>query len=359
MFNKLAVSGLIVVSMTACSLIDDKADVYQLSQSNTTELVVPQGSVTAKDSLVIPNEDKISDLSESVILASPSDAIPDSIAPIANLMVNSQDDIMWIETPLENDVLRVVIKNFLVSIYGEGDPIEVNSELEVISVPMGDQDIGSLLKLYYNITRLYPDRTEYRFELDDGLNGTKVGFQHRIVSQDQNKNVESSEWLSPDATDEGYTLALQFISAISRESLAQKTGVNLSADKLKIWVTSEGQYALKLNDFANESDLTKLIEQSELNIISRDPLELAFVTEGEVAKIGDLRRINLPTKTKDGEDLFMFNMKRRNLDEVDWQQRAYPVDLVQRAEGLFLEADTSATEHPNVVSYRIMSALQN
>jgi hypothetical protein len=51
-------------------------------------------------------------------------------------------------------------------------------------------------------------------------------------------------------------------------------------------------------------------------------------------------------------------MKRRNLDNVEWQKRVYPVDLVQRSEGLFLEADTSATEQPEVVSYRIMSALK-
>jgi len=357
--NKLAAAVAVTITMTGCSLIDDKADVYQQSQANKAELIVPQGSVTARDRLVIPNEDKISDTPLAPDLSIPTKAIPDSFSPLADLDISWQEDILWINTPLEPETLGAVIKNFLVSIHGEGDPIAVNTETEIISAPIGDQDIGTLLKFYYNITRLYPDRTEYRFELAEAESGTRVGFQHRVISKDQSNDIEYGDWLSPESSDKDYALGLQFISAVSRESLAQDNKLAAESEsKTNIWVTSEGGYVLRLDASLAESDVASFIDQSDLYLISRDPLELAFVTEGEVAKVGELRRINLPTKTKDGEPLFLFNMKRRNLDNVDWQKRVYPVDLVQRAEGLFLEADTSATEQPEVVSYRIMSALK-
>lgn len=357
--NKLAAVVSVTALVTGCSLIDDKADAYQQSQTNDAQLIVPEGSVTARDRFVIPNEDKISITSVAPDLSIPTKAIPDSFSPLADLAVTWEDDILWIDTPLESETLGAVIKNFLVSIYGEGDPIAVNTDAEIISAPVGDQDIGSLLKLYYNITRLYPDRTEYRFELAKTENGTRVGLQHRVISKDQSNDVEYGDWLSPESSDKDYELGLQFISAVSRESLAQDDKLAASSEsKTNIWVTSEGGYVLKLDASLAESDVATFIDQSDLYLISRDPLELAFVTEGEVAKIGELRRINLPTKTKDGEELFLFNMKRRNLDNVVWQERVYPVDLIQRAEGLFLEADTSATEQPNVVAYRIMSALK-
>lgn len=357
--TKLTSLAAIVVSMTACSLIDDKADIYQESQANNVELVVPQGSVSSKDALVIPNEDKIASDSTAFELAVPIKAIPNSFSPLADLDVSWEENIIWIDTPLSDDVLRAVIKAFLVSLNGETDPISVSTDSEIVSLPIGDQNIGSLLKLYYNITRLYPDRTEYRFKLESSVNGTKVGIQHRLVSKDQNKNTDYGDWLSPDSSDETNALGLQFISAISREALAQdNSSKELAESHMNLWVTSEGQFVLKLGDQFTKDDVASLIDNSDLYLISRDPLELAFVTEGEVAKIGELRRINLPTKTKDGEELFLFNMKRKNLDNVIWQKRVYTVELVQREEGLFLEADTSATEQPDVISYRIMSALK-
>ncbi|MGB0944098.1 MAG: hypothetical protein ACPGUE_16940 [Marinomonas sp.] len=357
--NKLAAAVAITITVTGCSLIDDKADVYQQSQANNAELIVPQGSVTARDRFVIPNEDKISDTPLAPDLSIPTKAIPDSFSPLADLDISWQEDILWINTPLESETLGAVIKNFLVSIHGEGDPIAVNTETEIISAPIGDQDIGTLLKFYYNITRLYPDRTEYRFELVADAKGTKVGMQHRLVSTDKNNDITYGDWLNPESSDQEYDLGLQFITAISREVLAQDELLSATSRvQPNIWVTSEGNYVFKLDELFVKADVASFIEQSELFLISRNPLELAFVTKGEITKVGDIKPLKLPSKTEGGEDIVLLNLRYRNLDGVSWQKRVYPVDLVQRAEGLFLEADTSATEQPEVVSYRIMSALK-
>lgn len=357
--NKLAAAIAVTISVTGCSLIDDKADVYKESQANEASLVVPEGSVTARDRFVIPNEDKILATSIAPDLSIPTKAIPDSFSPLADLTVTWEDDILWIETPLESETLGAVVKNFLVSIYGEGDPIAVNTENEIISAPVGDKDVGSLLKFYYSITRLYPDRTEYRFELVDGVKGTKVGMQHRIVSTDKNSDVTYGDWLSLESSDQEYDLGLQFISAVSREALAHDKELAASTrSQTNIWVTSEGDYVLKLDDSLKKADVAALIEQSDLYLISRNPLELAFVTEGEITKVGDIKPLKLPSKTEGGEDVVLLNLRYRNLDGVSWQKRVYPVDLIQKPEGLFIDADTSATEQPNVVSYRIMSALK-
>jgi len=358
--KKIAMASAVALSMTACSIVD-KADDYQLSRSNNTELVVPNGSVVAQDKLVIPNENKISNISDKTEFETP--ALPESYLPFADLVVSWEDDIMWVEVPLDLEATKVMVKNFLSSLYGEGDPIDEISDTSIVSMPIGGQKQGSLLSLYYNITRLYPDRTVYQFPLETHTNGTKIGFQHRVVSKDQNKIVSYGDWSSPKVTDGDYAIALQLLSAISREFLEQKDTNTANAasvlESKEIWVTNDGQYVLRLSSSSDASDVAALVEQSDLYLISRDPLELAFVIEDDVAKVGELRRINLPTKTVDGEELFLFNMRRRNLDNVIWQKRIYPVDLVQRAEGLFVEVDTSATEYPDVVSYRIMSALKN
>jgi len=357
--KKIAITSVIALSMTACSFID-KADDYQLSRSSNTELVVPDGSVVAQDTLVIPNESNISNISEKSDFITPE--IPESYLPIADLDVSWDDDLMWVETPLDLETSKVVVKNFLVSLYGEGDPIEVSSDAEIVSVPIGDQNIGGLLKLYYNITRLYPDRTVYRMVLVTESDHTKIGFQHKIVTEDQNKKINSGEWLSPDASEKEYAVALQLLSAISRESLEQDvTSVPENQDAEidpEMWVTNNGEYVLKLNSVLKETDIAALVEKSDLYLISQNPLELAFVTEGEITKIGELKPIILPG-VGGGEDVLLFNMKRRNLNNTDWQKRVYPVGLVQRTEGLFVEVDTSATEYPDVVSYRIMTALKN
>jgi hypothetical protein len=355
--KKTLILSAVVLTTTACSIID-KADNYQLSRSNNTELVVPDGSQAARDKLVIPHENSISNITEKTEFTTPQ--IPESYAPLADLPVSWEDSVMWIDTPLDLETSKVVVKNFLVSVYGEGDPIEVSSDAEIVSVAMGDQDVSSLLKFYYSITRLYPDQTEYRFPLKPGPNGTQIGFQHRVVSKAQDKSVSYGDWLSPKISGAGYAFGLQFLSAISRESLSQKTsvaGVMLGAQD--IWVTNDGQYVLRLDGQTQMNDIAELIEQSDLYLISRDPLELAFVTEDEVTKIGDLKPVTLPPTTEGGKETLLLNLRYRNLDGVVWQKRVYPVDLVQRTEGLFVEVDTSATEYPDVVSYRIMSALNN
>ncbi|OUR85671.1 hypothetical protein A9Q77_00500 [Marinomonas sp. 42_23_T18] len=355
--KKIAMVSTVALSMTACSIVD-KADDYQLSRSNNTELVVPDGSVVAQDSLVIPNENEISNISDKTEFETP--ALPESYLPLADLAVSWEDDIMWVETALDIDTSKVVVKNFLSSLYGEGNPIDESTDTSIVSMPIGAQDQGALLSLYYNITRLYPDRTVYQFPLVAHENGTKIGFQHRVVSKDQNKVLSYSDWLSPIVTDKDYSVGLQLISAVSRESLEQETKQNAKVGSSdQVWLSNAGQYVLKMNASSMASDVAILVEQSDLYLISRDPLELAFVTEGEVTKVGDLKPVTLPPTTEGGKETLLLNVRYRNLNGVVWQKRVYPVDLVQRAEGLFVEVDTSATEYPDVVSYRIMSALKN
>lgn len=355
--QKLAFFTSVTLLTSACSMLD-KSDDYQLSRSNDTQLVVPQGSVAAQDSLVIPHESKISDITEKTEFVIPE--IPDSYEPLAHLPVSWEGDLMWIETPLNQDAAKVVVKNFLASLYGEGNPIDVSTDDEIISVPVGDKDQNTLLKLYYNVTRLYPDRTVYRFPLVKGEKGTKIGFQYQVLTTDQNDVESYGDWQRPDASEEDYAVALQLLSAISRESLDTGSIANshkaIQAHSPAIWLSNDGRFVLKLDANVDKSAVADMVESSELYLISRDPLELAFVTEGEVAKVGDLKPIILPG-VGGGKDILLFNMKRRNLKSADWNKRVYPVDLVQRTEGLFVEVDASAADYPDVVSYRIMSAL--
>lgn len=354
--QKLAFVTSVTLLTSACSMLD-KSDDYQLSRSNDTQLVVPQGSVAAQDSLVIPHESKISDITEITEFVIPE--IPDSYEPLAHLPVSWEGDLMWIETPLNQDAAKVVVKNFLASLYGEGNPIDVSTDDEIISVPVGDKDQNTLLKLYYNVTRLYPDRVVYRFPIKSGVTGTKIGFQRRIISTDQNKVETFSDWIRPDASDEDYVVALQLISAISRESLDSVKVSDKSSDAKSpaIWLSNNGQFVLNVSDDADQAKIAELIEKSDLYLISRNPLELAFVTEGEITKVGDIKPVTLPPTTDGGKEIVLLNVRYRNLNGVDWQKRVYPVDLVQRTEGLFVEVDASAADYPDVVSYRIMSAL--
>ena len=358
LLNKTVISAALALSLTACSMFD-KSDNYQLSRSNDVELVVPAGSVASRDTLVIPNEDSIPDYTGEMNVEGLKGPI--SFMPLANVKVSWQDETMWIESSLDTKTAKGLIKSYLVALSGDLNSIASMTDDEIVSAPIGDKDQGALLKFYYSITRLYPDRPAYRFKLESTAIGSKIGLQSRLVSQDKNQEFEYGEWLSPDESEESYSDALQFLSTLSSESM-ELVDSKVESDLPKanqMWLKTDGQYLVKLSDNATELDVANLIEQSDLHLVSRSPLELAFVTAGEVTKVGDIRPITLPSSTEGEEDMLLFNLKYRNLDSVEWQKRAYPVVLVQSDEGVFVEVDVSAVEFPDVVSYRIMSALQN
>lgn len=60
-----------------------------------------------------------------------------------------------------------------------------------------------------------------------------------------------------------------------------------------------------------------------------------------------------------GKQVTLGSIRRRNLNDLTWEQRSYPVTLESRVNGVFVTVDASNTEQPKLVSYRIMQKLFN
>ncbi|MFT6656751.1 MAG: ribosomal protein S6, partial [Marinomonas primoryensis] len=55
----------------------------------------------------------------------------------------------------------------------------------------------------------------------------------------------------------------------------------------------------------------------------------------------------------------LFNVYRRNLDDVSWEEREYPYKITHQKAGDFLVIDVSATDYPEVTSFHLVQRFVN
>lgn len=343
--------------LQACSIVDHGQD-YQTSRSNKQKLIVSDGQLESRDKFVIPYEDKIPSYDTTKEFVSPS--VPEQFIPFANFEIVWEEGQMWINTDAKTSNIKPVITQFFTTLNSDEKPLKTDndSRLETVAIPFVKQ--GWLASLWSSITRLYPEKAVYEVTFVENLEGTRVGLRYQTQQKGQEGVLKTSEWLSPAKDERVHAIALdlwtelstQLLNASNTESLSSRD----SSQPNTLWLDKKGNYAIRLEVGSTEQDFMTLVEASELYVASKKPLQVSFIPVDQIPKVGDLKKLKIPA-FGGGKELVLGNVKRRNLDDLEWNQRAYNIELVRRTNGVFVTVDTNITEEPNLVSYKIMKEL--
>ena len=340
--------------LAGCStFFTDHSNDYQLEKPVTTKLEVPAGSTPAKDVLVIPNEKAIADLKGSAAYTTPR--APFIFYPMVAIGVEEKDDSVVLTVPASLTQSKRVVTDFLTALYGEGESIASQTQNQIISAPFDFHPQGWLASLWSNITRLHPANTAFLFSFKEVEDKTLVTIQFRDEVQD----VEPSDWMSPVQNDDAYKVAVRLWGTMGRQ-LNQASAYLSNLDEtasFPIWVDHQGIFAVYLGKNVSQTDLEAKFNSAGIYLIPGDKKLLAPVPPEDVARIGDVIDLSIPLGN--GKEQNLFKVRRRNLDDVSWEQREYPYTISHQKAGDFLVIDVSALDSPEVVSYHLVQRFIN
>lgn len=340
--------------LAGCStFFTDHSNDYQLEKPVTSKLEVPAGSTPTKDVLVIPNEKVIADLDGKAAYTTPR--APFIFYPMVAINFEEKDDSVTLAVPANVTQSKRVVTDFLTALYGEGESIASQTEDQIISVPFDFHPQGWLASLWSNITRLHPAKTSFLFSFKEAENKTLVTVQFRDEIQD----VEPSDWMSPVQNDDAYKVAVRLWGTMGRQlNQASAYLSNLGeTTSFPIWVDHQGIFAVYLGKNASKTDLETKLNSAGIYLIPGDKQLLAPVPPEDVARIGDVIDLTLPLMgSVKAESL---KTKRRNLDDVSWEEREYPYTISHQKAGDFLVIDVSALDSPEVVSFHLVQRFIN
>lgn len=339
--------GSLVFILSGCSMFfTDNSDNYQDVAKTHNVLEVPEGSTPSKDALVIPNEDVIIDLTPAKPFVTPR--APFIFHPMVAVGVVEKEEAIEFSVPTNKTQAERIVSDFLTALHGAGEPIASQTEDQIISVAFDFHPQGWWASLYSKITRLYPAKTTFAFGFTESEGKTLVSVQFR----DEVQNAEPSQWMTPVENSDAYTIAVRLWGTFGRQ-LNQSSAYlsNRNDDSpYPIWMDHQGLYAIHLNDAA-AAGLEVTLNAVGIYLVSDADDLLAPVLPEQVARIGDVIDFSIPTGNGDKQKLF--NVRRRNLDDVSWDLREYAYKIVEQKAGKFLVIDVSAEqpEGPEVVSF--------
>ncbi|CUB03946.1 hypothetical protein [Marinomonas fungiae] len=357
--KKLVMTGSLasVVLLSGCSnMVTDHGLDYQSARSSEVELKLPAGRHDVSDKMIIPNEDRVATLQATGEFETPrAPKLYESMTHVP--MVIGQYDVT-LKIPASIAQSKKLMTDYFSSFSGEAVVFQSKTETELVSEPLQFESQSGLGKLWSSVTRLKP--TQYQLTVNFEPTRTQTITKIQLVAIDS-EGVKKAVDLTLDEAS-----ASQMVDAwshISRE-LTVETALlsNQGREPVResrIWTNREGKLALFLGRNADPESVDSFIRDSSgLHITSEEPKELALVPQDKLARVGDIIDFKVPlgALAKD-EEVILFKVRRRNLDDVEWTERSYPYQLIRQREGYFLTVDASATDHPALTSYRILSLL--
>ncbi|ETX11713.1 hypothetical protein MUS1_07140 [Marinomonas ushuaiensis DSM 15871] len=340
--------GSLAVLLSGCSLFfTDHSDDYQDVAKTHSSLESPEGSTPSKDALVIPNEDAIADLVPAKPFVTPR--APFIFHPMVAVGVVEKEDAIEFSVPTNKDQAKRVVTDFLTALYGEGKSIASQTDDQITSIAFDFHPQGWWASLYSKITRLYPAKTVFAFSFTESEDKTLVRIQFRDEVQD----AEVGPWMTPVENSDAHTIAVRLWGTFGRQlnqSSAYLSNQN-DASSYPIWVDHHGLYGIRLND-ASQSGLETTLNAAGIYLVPGADNVLAPVSPEKIARVGDVIDFSIPTGS--GETQKLFNVRRRNLDDVSWDLREYSYKITEQKAGKFLMIDVSSVEQPEdpeVVSF--------
>lgn len=343
----------LIAGAVGCSVVPDHANDYQTSQEDTRFEQEQNRQSEINDKLTIPNSNAVPALTEKSDFETPTP--PLVFHPIVLMQQSSDSSQFTLHSPVSIAVTRNAVKNFLASLYGEGNPVREEDSNRMESAPLDFKKRGTLARWWSNITRLYPEQAvfEFRFSEENG-GGTRLDLRFRKEKQGE----EPGPWLAPEQSEYAQSVAVRLWGTLGRQFYEASAYLSEQdrSKKVAVWVDHQGRFVVNAKSLGN-SDVEGLLMSSNLYFTSKSPLKVAFVPEDEVAKVGDLIDLVVPEGTFATQDITLFKVRRRHLDDVAWDEREYPLQILSKKSGLFLVMDTSASEYPELTSFRFMSRL--
>lgn len=356
--KKLTMAGSLasVVLLSGCSsIVTDHGLDYQDARSSEVELQLPPGRHDVTDKLIIPNEDRIANLEATGEFEAPR--APKPYLPMAYVpMVLGQYDVTF-EIPTNLAQSKQLLSNYFTSFSGEAVVFDQVSDTELVSAPIQFKQPGTWAKLWNSITRLEPNKYRLTIDFQPGQNTTTAQISLIEISNEGESLVD----LTLDEVSAGQMVdAWSHISKdLTRETALLSKQGQKPVLKSRIWTNQDGKLALYLGKEADLASLNNYIRNtSGVHITRETPPELSLVPQDKLAQVGDIVDFKVPLgPIAKSEEVVLFKVRRRNLDDVNWTERSYPYDLKRQQEGYFLTIDAAATENPTLTSYRILSLL--
>lgn len=363
--NRLFVLGAVCSALvvSGCSsVVKDHGLDYQTAQSNEKALIVPEGSQPVQDKLVIPNEAQVADLESTGEFDAPR--APFLYQPLANVSFSLLGEEATMHLPVEVSRSKALFKSYLESLATEDEPEPVASETNdtLTSKPLLLEERGFWARTWDSITRLYPARHELQVTFNEGVSGTgtDVSIKVQVIKDDEEPKYSA---LNDDQAPTALVLDAWYHVAkkISEDSVLLSEQGRSDVLRSPIWVNQKGEYAYFLGQSFEPSTIDEFIaNQPDFYVIDEGVKSLSMVPSEEVARVGDVVELTFPVRGQGGttKQMKLFNVYRRDLDDVEWTHRTYPYEVVRQQEGYFLKVDTSAVELSNLISYRIFSMFE-
>lgn len=345
------------VLLSGCSnLVTDHGLDYQSARSSDVELQLPAGRHDISDKMIIPNEDRVATLEVTGEFETPRAPKPFESMTHVPMVIGQYDVTLQIPASLAQS--QTLVTNYFSSFSGEAVVFRSNTGTELVSEPLQFEGQSGLGKLWSSVTRLKP--TQYRLTVNFEPTRTQTTTKIQLVAIDA-EGAEQAVDLTLD--EQSASQMIEAWSHISKEltietALLSSQGREPVRDS-RIWTNREGKLALYLGQRADQVTVENLIRDTAgLHITSEEPKELALVPQEQLARVGDIIDFKVPLGAlSEDEEVILFKVRRRNLDDVEWTERSYPYQLIRQREGYFLTVDASATDHPALTSYRILSLL--
>ncbi|MCB5161860.1 hypothetical protein [Marinomonas algarum] len=349
--------GSIAFMLSGCSLFfTDSANEYQTERSTGSTLEVPEGSLTIKDALVIPNEQKIADLEATNTFVTPR--APFTFYPMVQVGVSETDNAMVLTVPANMTQSKRIVSDFLTALHGAGSAIATETDNTIVTIPFDFHPQGWWANLWSDITRLYPKKTAFNFafsEVEGEPNKTLVTIQYR----DEQEAMEPTAWESPTENTDAYGVAVRLWGTTGRQ-LNQSSAYLSNRGEMAafpIWVDHQGQFAVRLGNQLTPDAVESALLDKGFYLMPGEASLIAPVPSDEVERVGDVISLDVPTGN--GESMKLFNVRRRNLDDVNWDKREYPYEILQQKAGDFLVIDVSATDYPELTSFHLTQRFVN
>ncbi|WP_191600168.1 hypothetical protein [Marinomonas algicola] len=356
MIKQCALGTILCLFLAGCgssSVIKDHRDDYKTVKANAQVLKYPEGSKPPVDKLYIPNEQRVgnlNDLSQPQIPSPPS--LYHALTPIHIASLEGRYQLL---VPAAQSVTENILTNFLTGLYGDGNPIRSNLDGIIETQRFTTSNEGKLASLWRSITRLPSDGIVFQFDLSFDPIGTKIDVRYRKESSDG----VSSEWKSPSESQFAETSVVRLWGVLGKQ-LNDTTAFLSSQFKTNttpLWVDHKGQFVLRLND--KTQNVETLISSAGLYLLSTSSNKLSLKPEEELPKIGDIVDLKIPFVDQDESKPSLIKGRRRNLDNIDWDEEIYTFRVDTNTLGKFLIIDFSDVDYPELRSYQVMSRFIN
>ncbi|MCZ2720215.1 hypothetical protein O1D97_00800 [Marinomonas sp. 15G1-11] len=354
MIKQCALGAALCILITGCSTLTDHREDYKTVKTNSDTLQYPEGIKAPIDRLYIPNEGRIAHLDDIKVPQIP--APPTIYHALTPVHISSTGDHFQLIVPASVKVTENLLTNFLTGMYGDGDPIRSNIEGSIETQVFTSSSESRLASIWRAITRLPSKGIALQYKLAEQLGGTKIEIRYRNESSDG----VVSEWASPEKSQFAETSVVRLWGVLGKQLsdnavfLSSQSSVNTTP----LWVDHRGHFVLRLND-NNDQSIDSILSMGGLYLLSTAPNTLSLKPEAELPKIGDIVDFKIPFITQDESKPSSIKSRRRNLDDVEWDEKIYNFKIDANTLGKFLVIDFSDVDYPELRSYQVMSRFIN